>query len=236
MRTVRLSAIIILIFSSVCLWAQSPGQQITLSGKLVRAMAIGGESTGWVIELESAATVDGKQVNAIQVSYLKTKKLEQFENKHVTATGEIGHRHGVESGEQPVLNISSIKESPAPTQQSSTQSTFFDPSKSQWLLEDLNGSGVLDNVQATLTFPEAGKVAGFGSCNRYFGPAEIKDETIKLGPLASTRMACPEAVMNQEAKYLEALQAAEHFEWKESHLLVYTKGHEKPLRFSRMAP
>ncbi len=41
--------------------------------------------------------------------------------------------------------------------------------------------------------------------------------------------------MNQESKYLEALQAAERFEWKDPYLLIYCKGFEKPLRFTRMA-
>jgi heat shock protein HslJ len=49
-------------------------------------------------------------------------------------------------------------------------------------------------------------------------------------------MACPEAVMNQETKYLQALQSAERFEWKDPYLLIYCKGLEKPLRFTRMAP
>jgi hypothetical protein len=47
-------------------------------------------------------------------------------------------------------------------------------------------------------------------------------------------MSCPEAVMNQETKYFSALQAAERFEWKETYLLIYCKGFEKPLRFTRM--
>jgi heat shock protein HslJ len=78
---------------------------------------------------------------------------------------------------------------------------------SEWLLEDLAGSGVLDSVRATLSFPEADKVAGNGSCNRFFGPAEIAGSALRLGSLGSTRIACPEAVMNQETKYLSALQA-----------------------------
>jgi heat shock protein HslJ len=102
------------------------------------------------------------------------------------------------------------------------------------MLVVLAGSGVIDRIQATLAFPEAGKVAGNGSCNRFFGPAKISGDTIRLGPLASSRMACPEAVMNQESKYLDALQAAERFEWKDSHLLIYCKDCEKPLRFTRM--
>jgi heat shock protein HslJ len=109
----------------------------------------------------------------------------------------------------------------------------FNLAGSEWLLEDLAGSGVIDNVQATLAFPEAGKVSGKGSCNRFFGAAEIAGDAIKLGPLGTTRMACPEAVMNQETKYLNALQAAERFEWKDPYLLLHSKGIEKPLRFTR---
>jgi heat shock protein HslJ len=83
--------------------------------------------------------------------------------------------------------------------------------------------------------PEEGREnCGERVCNRFFGPAEITGSTIELGPLGSTRMACPEAVMNQETKYLDALQAAERFEWKDPYLLIYCNGFEKPLRFTRM--
>lgn len=33
--------------------------------------------------------------------------------------------------------------------------------------------------------------------------------------------------MNQETKYLNALQTAEHFEWKDPYLLIYCKGFRK---------
>jgi hypothetical protein len=39
--------------------------------------------------------------------------------------------------------------------------------------------------------------------------------------------------MNQETKYLSALQAAERYEWKDPDLLIYCKGLDKPLRFTR---
>ena len=198
-------------------------------------MAIGGESTGWALELDSATAISGKQVNSIQVSYRRTEKLEKLKDKHVRATGKLTHRHGVETGEQPVLDISSLKEAKAAAQAAPLPPVPFSLSNSEWLLEDLSGNGVLDNVQATLTFPETDKVAGNGSCNRFFGPSEIHGDAIKFGPLASTRMACPEAVMNQETKYLEALQAAERFEWKDPYLLIHCKGLEKALRFTRLA-
>ena len=85
-------------------------QKIAVAGKLVRAMAIGGESTGWILELESTHTIDGRQVNSIQVSYGKTEELEKLENARVRVTGKITRRHGVETGEHLVLEVFSIKE------------------------------------------------------------------------------------------------------------------------------
>jgi heat shock protein HslJ len=236
MRIARFGISLILALVSVSLQAQSAEQPITLMGKLVRAMAIGGESTGWNLELDSAATVDGKQVASIQVRYRKTRKLERLQDKHVRVTGTITHQQGVETGEQPVLNVSSIKAATASAQSGPAPTASFSLSKSEWLLNDLSGSVLVDNVQATLAFPEEGKVAGNGSCNRFSGPVEIKGHAIKLGPLASTRMACPEPVMNQETKYLQKLPAAERFEWKDPFLFIYCKGSEKPLRFTRMTP
>jgi putative lipoprotein len=105
-----------------------------------------------------------------------------------------------------------------------------------WLLEDLAGAAVLDRVEATLEYPEPGKVAGKGSCNRFFGSVEISSASISFGPLGSTRMACVEAVMSQEAKYLEALQGAERFRIDGTTLLIYARGLDQPLRFIRTKP
>jgi heat shock protein HslJ len=216
----------------VCLYAE-PAQKMTVTGKLTRVMAIGGESTGWAIEPDSETTIDGKQVHSIEIAYPNTAKLETLVDKHVKATGMVTHRQGVETGQRTVFAVSSIRGAKA-TQAAKTAA--FKLTGSEWLLEDLGGSGVIDNAQATLSFPEAGKVAGRGSCNRFFGPAQVSGDAVKMGPLGSTRMACPEAVMNQETKYLNALQAAERFEWKDPYLLIYCKDLEKPLRFTRMTP
>jgi len=227
----RLSTALILGFVSVFLQAQPAEQKITVTGKLVRAMAIGAESTGWAIEFESATPIEGKPVHSIQVSDRRAGEFEKLESKPVTATGQLTHRHGVETGEQIVLDVSSIKEAKA-----AAHPVSFSLSGSDWLLKDLGGSAVVDNSHATLKFPETGKIAGNGSCNQFFGSVEIHGDSVKVGPLASTRMACPdEAVMNQEAKYLEALQAVERFEWKDPYLLIYCKGLEQPLRFTRIA-
>jgi heat shock protein HslJ len=107
----------------------------------------------------------------------------------------------------------------------------------EWVLEDLAGTGVVDDARATLAFPEdyvaTERVGGSGSCNRFMGTAKVAAGLIEVGPLATTQMACVPAVMDQESRYLKALQAAERCVFDGPYLLVYSKGMAKPLRFIR---
>jgi heat shock protein HslJ len=208
-------------------------KQLTVTGTLTRVMAIGAETSGWAIEFDSEKTIGGKQFKSIEIVYANNERLEKLKDKRVRATGKLDTRAGVESGERSVLNVTSIQQTKAAPAESGMKG--FDLIGSEWKLDDLAGEKVMDRVQATLLFRETGKVAGKGSCNRFSGSAEISGNSIKFGPLISTRMACPEPIMNQETKYLGALQTAERFEWKKPHLLVYSKGAEKPLQFTRMS-
>ncbi|MEZ5863632.1 MAG: META domain-containing protein [Geminicoccaceae bacterium] len=75
-----------------------------------------------------------------------------------------------------------------------------------WLVEDIQARGVMDYLQTTLQVSSGGGVSGFGGCNRYFGEAEIDGDKIRFGALGSTRMACPEAIMDQESRFFAALE------------------------------
>ncbi len=109
----------------------------------------------------------------------------------------------------------------------------LDLAGSSWRLEDLAGAGVIDNARASLEFPEPGRVSGSGTCNRFTGTVTLTGGAISFGPLATTRKACPEALMNQESKYLQALGTAERFEVKDSFLYLHAAGGSAPLRFVR---
>ena len=103
-----------------------------------------------------------------------------------------------------------------------------------WVLADLAGTPVITNSKASLTFPEVGRAAGNGSCNRFTGTVTITGDTLKFGPLASTRMACMDGgVSAQEDAYLKALAAANRYEYRDPDLLIYATGYDKPLRFTR---
>jgi heat shock protein HslJ len=76
-----------------------------------------------------------------------------------------------------------------------------------WQAEDIDGAGVVAGVQPTLIFDAGQKVAGRTVCNRYFGTYRQTDDTLEIKPGGMTRMACPSAVMDQETKFLAALEA-----------------------------
>ena len=81
-----------------------------------------------------------------------------------------------------------------------------------WLVGDINGGGIMDNARVDLTFDPGDQntsmVHGNSGCNRYRGSWKQDGATIKLGPFASTMMACPPAVMDTEQKFLKTLEAA----------------------------
>jgi hypothetical protein len=90
--------------------SQPKSDKLMVMGKLTRVMAIGAETSGWAIDLNPVLTVDGKQVSSLEVKSSNPKKLEPLENKFVKATGKLSNAVGVETGDRPVLTLSSIKE------------------------------------------------------------------------------------------------------------------------------
>lgn len=77
-----------------------------------------------------------------------------------------------------------------------------------WLVEDIDGRGVIDNLQTVLVVGGDGQVSGTGGCNSIGGKARIDGVAIHFGDLFSTEMACAPAVMDQEGKFLDALSRA----------------------------
>lgn len=106
---------------------------------------------------------------------------------------------------------------------------------SSWILEDLEGAGVVADTRVTLDFAEKGRVTGSGSCNRYFATVEISGSSIRFGAVGATRMACATAVSLQEVKYFEALESASRFTLEGGVLSIYG-GVSRPMRFARATP
>ncbi|MGR3320896.1 MAG: META domain-containing protein [Pseudooceanicola sp.] len=73
-----------------------------------------------------------------------------------------------------------------------------------WVLTEMNGQPV--TFDATLKVSQDGTLSGLAPCNRFNGNWFLSDSGLTIGPLATTRRACPE--MEAETAYLTALQAA----------------------------
>lgn len=106
----------------------------------------------------------------------------------------------------------------------------------EWQLVELGGAPVLAGVNVTLAFPESGRVAGLGSCNRFFGTYTLVQDRIAIGQLGSTRIACDGPVSTQEHRYLAALQKARQVRLEGNTLVLQLDGDATPLRFARSRP
>ncbi len=104
----------------------------------------------------------------------------------------------------------------------------------EWRLESLGGKDLPASSQASLTFPESGRVAGNAPCNRFFGTYTQTGQKLSFSQMGSTRMACIGTAAEQETRYLAALQKATGFEVDGGRLILRLSGQEPPLRFSRV--
>jgi putative lipoprotein len=102
-----------------------------------------------------------------------------------------------------------------------------------WRLTDLGGDGVIDDVEATLEFPEEGRAVGRGTCNRFFAIVAVSGDSMRFSGIGSTRMACAEPLASQESKYLKALESAERFAIEGDGLVIHSSVLPEPLRFTR---
>jgi putative lipoprotein len=119
-------------------------------------------------------------------------------------------------------------------QPNSTSTPKVDLVGGTWVAEDIDGAGVIDNAQSTLVFGNDGRVSGRGGCNGYSGTVDFKGSQIVVGELMSTKMACASAVMDQETRFVAALQATRTYRMDEGNKLVLSDATGKPrLRFSR---
>lgn len=82
-----------------------------------------------------------------------------------------------------------------------------------WIVTNVNNGNqgvepVPDGISATVSFHPDGTVEGFGGCNGFGGGYSIDGETIAIGPLMGTMMACDEVTNTFEAQLMAALQNA----------------------------
>ena len=112
---------------------------------------------------------------------------------------------------------------------------------SSWdLIAYNNGTGgfqstVID-VPVTALFDEDGTLSGSAGCNSYTGSWETDENSIEIGPLASTAMACAEVdVMDQETRYLAVLEDADTYRVDSTTLEMFDAEGSRLVQYLRAA-
>lgn len=101
---------------------------------------------------------------------------------------------------------------------------------SSWTLVEGMDVTIPDDVAMTIAF-EAGRASGSGGCNRFTGSYEQDGESISLGRVASTRMACDEEVMSAERAYLSALESVSSWSATGGVLVLSDSSNQALLRY-----
>jgi heat shock protein HslJ len=73
------------------------------------------------------------------------------------------------------------------------------------------GQAAWTGGEAFVRFEGEGRLTGHAGCNGFFGTYRVDEGTLEIGPLASTRKACPEPVMTAETHLMHALESARGF-------------------------
>ena len=119
-----------------------------------------------------------------------------------------------------------------------------------WMFKKLDLSKKLKNTKWKLvemgqtSFPEKereikisfaeNKISGNSGINNYFGNCEIKNDSIKIGPVGSTKIAGPENLMKIEREFLKLLENSKKIKLSNQKTLVLTTDKGKTLIFEKI--
>ncbi|MER8477970.1 YbaY family lipoprotein [Mesorhizobium sp. M1163] len=101
-----------------------------------------------------------------------------------------------------------------------------------WLVEYIDGIGVIAEPRATFRISEAGKAGGSGPCNVYFATAKVDGSTITISDIGSTFKACASETMAEEKALFEALAKAASYHIDAGKLIIADKDDRVILRFN----
>jgi putative lipoprotein len=106
----------------------------------------------------------------------------------------------------------------------------------KWLAETIRNAGVSASLHSTIEIAADGKVIGKAGCNGFGGTASIAGDKISFGSLVATQTACPPATMDQETKFLAALNDARRWliDDQRGKLILFDAANREILLLARM--
>ena len=104
-----------------------------------------------------------------------------------------------------------------------------------WVADEIEGGGVLESAQSTLTFESEERIVGSTGCNNYFAPIRLSGTTLRSGAIGGTRRACSPPVMSQERVFLGALASVTAFRQEGRTLFLVDATDRVRVRLTRAA-
>ncbi len=212
--------------------------------------ARGTESTGMFVYMADAALItlcaDGARLpvamagdfKALQAAYLEQRR-EPGQPLLVSVYGSIVPRPSMEDGQPPRLSlvvqrfvgIFPRETCGTPLVDSPLRGTY-------WKLVRMRGApseAAEYQREAHLIFAhDTARVSGSGGCNRVTGSFEVDGDALRLGHMASTRLACVSG-MEQEQRFLQSLEQVARYRIRGSHLEMLDAAGSAIARFEAVA-
>ena len=100
-----------------------------------------------------------------------------------------------------------------------------------YVLEWIGERPLIDDSHATLTLGADGRAYGSASCNHWFGRYIQDGQQLHIEQVGTTRKLCAPALMEQEARYLKALEQVQRWDLSSTDQLRLWSATGQPLRF-----
>ncbi|MDD1979461.1 MULTISPECIES: META domain-containing protein [Pseudomonas] len=100
-----------------------------------------------------------------------------------------------------------------------------------YLLEWIGERPLMDYSHLTLTLASDGRAYGNGGCNHWFAPYQLDGDKLTFGKVGSTRKLCAPALMEQEKRFLQALETVQRWDISPIEQVRFWPAEGKPLRF-----
>lgn len=100
-----------------------------------------------------------------------------------------------------------------------------------YVLEWIGERPLIDSSHLTITLGDDGRAYGTAGCNHWFAPYTLEGDRLSFGKVGSTRKMCAPALMEQEKRFLQALETVQRWDISPIEQLRFWPVEGKPLRW-----
>jgi len=104
-----------------------------------------------------------------------------------------------------------------------------------WVAVSIAGRPAADKMESWVKLSTDGEISGHAACNAFTGSFRIDGDRISVDQLARTKMLCVGATMDEERRFLAAIEGANRFEIVKDHLLLYPAGSGEPTELAPLS-